>query len=50
MDLNLHLSFDAPLGTWVVWNKTSNSEFKVTFDCNDAAISFMVKFISEWKL
>ncbi len=49
MDLNLIMDFDTNAGTYVVWNKVNNSEFTVTFDCRDAALTFMVQLIAEVK-
>jgi len=49
MDLNLNLYLDEFSGQWAVWNKTNNSEFRIKFECRDAAITFMVQFIAEVK-
>jgi len=49
MDLNLILDFDEFPGQWEVWNKTNNSEFRIKFDCRDAAITFMVQLVAEVK-
>ena len=49
MDLNLNLYLDEFSGQWAVWNKTNNSEFRIKFDCRDAAITFMVQLVAEVK-
>jgi hypothetical protein len=45
--LNLHVYQNKPLTEWVVWNKTLNNEWLVSFSGEEEAKAFVIELLTK---